>query len=71
MSEYWSVIAATVIFALVGGMTVCYTIKQLNKNFILSLMKVVRARVKKYKKLKDSLPLPTSGGKNLTFVVKV
>uniref|UniRef100_A0A453JWP6 Diacylglycerol kinase (ATP) n=1 Tax=Aegilops tauschii subsp. strangulata TaxID=200361 RepID=A0A453JWP6_AEGTS len=56
LSEYWSVIAATVIFALVGGVTIYYTINQLNKNISLSLMKAIRARAKKYKKLKDKVP---------------
>lgn len=56
MSEYWSVIIATVIFASVGGVTIYYTVNQLNKNMSLSLMKAIRARAKKYKKFKDKVP---------------
>ncbi|CAM0949394.1 unnamed protein product [Alopecurus aequalis] len=56
MSEYLSAIVATVMFALVGGVTIYYTVNQLNKNISLSLMKAIRARAKKYKKLKDKVP---------------
>lgn len=56
MSEYWSVIIATVIFASVSGITIYYTVNQLNKNISLSLMKAVRVRTKKYKKLEDKVP---------------
>uniref|UniRef100_A0A0E0MNX4 Multifunctional fusion protein n=1 Tax=Oryza punctata TaxID=4537 RepID=A0A0E0MNX4_ORYPU len=56
MSEYWAVIIATVIFASVSGVTIYYTVNQLNKNISLSLMKAIRARARKYKKLKDKVP---------------
>jgi diacylglycerol kinase (ATP) len=56
ISEYWSVIIATVIFASVTGVTIYYTVNQLNKNISLSLMKAIRARARKYKKLKDKVP---------------
>uniref|UniRef100_A0A0E0FDF3 Multifunctional fusion protein n=1 Tax=Oryza meridionalis TaxID=40149 RepID=A0A0E0FDF3_9ORYZ len=56
ISEYWSVIIATVVFASVTGVTIYYTVNQLNKNISLSLMKAIRARARKYKKLKDKVP---------------
>jgi diacylglycerol kinase (ATP) len=56
VSEYWSVLIATVIFALVGAVTIYYTVNQLNKNISLSLIKAIRARAKRYKKWKGRVP---------------
>ncbi|KAL6847326.1 hypothetical protein ACP4OV_023179 [Aristida adscensionis] len=56
VSEYWSVIIASVIFASVGVVTIYYTVNQLNKNISLSLIKAIRARAKRYKKWKDKVP---------------
>jgi diacylglycerol kinase (ATP) len=56
VSEYWSVLIATVIFALVGAVTIYYTVNQLNKNISMSLIKAIRARAKRYKKWKDRVP---------------
>ncbi|XP_062202692.1 diacylglycerol kinase 1-like [Phragmites australis] len=56
MSEYWSVLIATVIFASVGAVTIYYTVNQLNKNISLSLIKAIKARAKRYKKWKDKVP---------------
>jgi diacylglycerol kinase (ATP) len=56
VSEYWSVLIATVIFACVGAVTIYYTVNQLNKNISLSLIKAIRARAKRYKKWKDRVP---------------
>jgi len=56
VSEYWSVIIATVVFAFVGAVTIYYTVNQLNKNISLSLIKAIKARAKRYKKWKDKVP---------------
>jgi diacylglycerol kinase (ATP) len=56
VSEYWSVIIATVVFAFVGVVTIYYTVHQLNKNISLSLIKAIKARAKRYKKWKDKVP---------------
>ncbi|CAD6257095.1 unnamed protein product [Miscanthus lutarioriparius] len=45
VSEYWSVIIATVVFAFVGVVTIYYTV--LNKNISLSLIKAIKARAKR------------------------
>ncbi|XP_066357777.1 diacylglycerol kinase 1-like [Miscanthus floridulus] len=56
VSEYWSVIIATVVFAFVGAVTIYYTVNQLNKKISLSLIKAIKARAKRYKKWKDKVP---------------
>uniref|UniRef100_A0A804LQW9 diacylglycerol kinase (ATP) n=1 Tax=Zea mays TaxID=4577 RepID=A0A804LQW9_MAIZE len=56
VSEYWSVIIATVVFAFVGAVTIYYTVNQLNKNISLSLIRAIKARAKRYKKSKDKVP---------------
>jgi len=56
VSEYWSVIIATVVFAFVGVVTIYYTVHELNKNISLSLIKAIKARAKRYKKWKDKVP---------------
>ncbi|KAG2630208.1 hypothetical protein PVAP13_3KG497800 [Panicum virgatum] len=56
VSEYWSVIIATAVFACVGAVTIYYVVNQLNKNISLSLVKAIRVRAKRYKKWKDRVP---------------
>ncbi|XP_072989128.1 diacylglycerol kinase 1-like [Typha latifolia] len=57
VSETWPLIVASLTVAFIGAFTLYYAINQLKQNVSLSLVKAVRARSKKYRKLKNKVPV--------------